>query len=165
MSIDATFWVAVSFVIFIIGLVYLKVPNKINNAITVKINEAKNELEEAEKLKDEAKNLLSNYENKLNQATKETKNILEVAKAESEKNIINSTEKFYQIIDIKKKNFNEKIEQMKDDAIKEIKNIAASVSIEASEKIIKNSIDKKKLDKFYNENLNQTKIIIKKSIS
>ena len=165
MSIDATFWVAVSFVIFIIGLVYLKVPNKINNAITVKINEAKNELEEAEKLKDEAKNLLSSYENKLNQATKETKNILEVAKAESEKNIINSTEKFYQIIDIKKKNFNEKIEQMKDDAIKEIKNIAASVSIEASEKIIKNSIDKKKLDKFYNENLNQTKIIIKKSIS
>ena len=143
----------------------IKVPNKINNAITVKINEAKNELEEAEKLKDEAKNLLSNYENKLNQATKETKNILEVAKAESEKNIINSTEKFYQIIDIKKKNFNEKIEQMKDDAIKEIKNIAASVSIEASEKIIKNSIDKKKLDKFYNENLNQTKIIIKKSIS
>ena len=165
MSIDATFWVAVSFVIFIIGLVYLKVPNKINNAITVKINEAKNELEEAEKLKDEAKNLLSSYENKLNQATKETKNILEVAKAESEKNIINSTEKFYQIIDIKKKNFNEKIEQMKDDAIKEIKNIAASVSIEASEKIIKNSIDKKKLDKFYNENLNQTKILIKKSIS
>ena len=165
MSIDATFWVAVSFVIFIIGLVYLKVPNKINNAITVKINEAKNELEEAEKLKDEAKNLLSNYEIKLKQATKETKNILEVAKAESEKNIINSTEKFYQIIDIKKKNFNEKIEQMKDDAIKEIKNIAASVSIEASEKIIKNSIDKKKLDKFYNENLNQTKIIIKKSIS
>ena len=165
MSIDATFWVAVSFVIFIIGLVYLKVPNKINNAITVKINEAKNELEEAEKLKDEAKNLLSSYENKLNQATKETKNILEVAKAESEKNIINSTEKFYQLIDIKKKNFNEKIKQMKDDAIKEIKNIAASVSIEASEKIIKNSIDKKKLDKFYNENLNQTKIIIKKSIS
>ena len=165
MSIDATFWVAVSFVIFIIGLVYLKVPNKINNAITVKINEAKNELEEAEKLKDEAKNLLSSYENKLNQATKETKNILEVAKAESEKNIINSTEKFYQLIDIKKKNFNEKIKQMKDDAIKEIKNIAASVSIEASEKIIKNSIDKKKLDKFYNENLNQTKILIKKSIS
>ena len=99
MSIDATFCVAVSFVIFIIWLVYLKVPNKINNAITVKINEAKNELEEAEKLKDEAKNLLSNYENKLNQATKETKNILEVAKAESEKNIINSTEKFYLIID------------------------------------------------------------------
>ena len=30
MAIDATFWVAVSFVIFFGGLIYLKVPQKIN---------------------------------------------------------------------------------------------------------------------------------------
>ena len=66
MSIDATFWVAISFIIFLGGLIYLKIPQKINEALEIKIKETKNELEEAEKLKDEAKTLLGNYENKLN---------------------------------------------------------------------------------------------------
>ena len=30
MTIDATFWVAISFIIFCVGLIYLKVPKKIN---------------------------------------------------------------------------------------------------------------------------------------
>ena len=45
MIIDATFWVAVSFFIFIGGLIYLKVPQKINNSLTDQINEIKKELE------------------------------------------------------------------------------------------------------------------------
>ena len=57
MIIDATFWVAVSFFIFIGGLIYLKVPQKINNSLTIQINKIKKDIEEAEKLKVEAKNL------------------------------------------------------------------------------------------------------------
>ena len=34
MEIDATFWVAIAFIIFIAGLVYLKVPQKINSLLT-----------------------------------------------------------------------------------------------------------------------------------
>ena len=45
MTIDATFWVAISFFIFLGILVYLKVPQKINNSLTDKINEMKKELE------------------------------------------------------------------------------------------------------------------------
>ena len=33
MAIDATFWVAISFMIFIGGLVYLKIPQKINEIL------------------------------------------------------------------------------------------------------------------------------------
>ena len=58
MTIDATFWVAVSFFIFFGCLVYLKIPQKINNSLTDQINKMKKELDEAEKLKVEAKNLL-----------------------------------------------------------------------------------------------------------
>ena len=85
MNIDATFWVAVSFFIFILGLIYLKIPQKINNVLGNKINETKGELEEAEKLKDEAKNLLSSYENKLTQATNEATNIVDMAKKRQRK--------------------------------------------------------------------------------
>ena len=72
MIIDATFWVAVSFFIFIGGLIYLKVPQKVNNSIDTQINQIKKELDEAEKLKVEAKNLLSDYENKIDKSKKET---------------------------------------------------------------------------------------------
>ena len=165
MNIDATFWVAVSFFIFFLGLIYLKIPQKVNDVLGNKINETKNELEEAEKLKDEAKNLLSSYENKLTRATDEATNMVDKAKKDSEKNLIDSTAKFYQLIDYKKKSLSEKIDQMKDEAINEIKNTSIQISMEAVEKIIKNSIDKKKLDRFYEENLNQTKTILKKTIT
>jgi len=165
MNIDATFWVAVSFFIFAGGLVYLKIPQKINEVLSNKIKETKNELEEAEKLKDEAKTLLSNYENKLALSLDETKDIVDKAKKDGEKNLIDSTEKFYQLIDYKKKSLSEKIDQMKDEAINEIKNISIEISVEAAEKIIKKSIDKKKLDRFYDENLNQAKSTLKKTIT
>ena len=51
MAIDATFWVAISFIIFFGALIYLKVPQKINNSLETQINEMKKQLDEAEKLK------------------------------------------------------------------------------------------------------------------
>ena len=80
MIIDATFWVAISFLIFVGVLVYFKIPQKGNLLLTEKIKETKNELDEAERLKDEAKTLLSDYENKLNQASDETINIIKQVK-------------------------------------------------------------------------------------
>ena len=41
MEIDSTFWVAVSFIIFILGLIYLKVPNKINELLNKMIFDIK----------------------------------------------------------------------------------------------------------------------------
>ena len=73
MIIDATFWVAISFFIFFGVLIYLKVPQKINITLTSKINEIKKELDNAEKLKEEAKNLLSDYENNIDKSIKESK--------------------------------------------------------------------------------------------
>ena len=103
MTIDATFWVAISFFIFCGVLVYLKVPQKINNSLTDKINEIKKQLEEAEKLKEEANNLFADYENKIDKSKKETKKIIDSAKKESEKVIIEKTKKFHQIIEERKK--------------------------------------------------------------
>ena len=163
MNIDATFWVAISFFIFFGGLVYLKVPQKINIFLTEKINEIKQELEEAEKLKEEAKNLLGNYENKVAKSQEESKKIIDQAKKEIEKNILEKNKKFHQIIEVRKKNTEQKILQIKENAIKDIKNISVKISIEAVENLIKNSIDKNKLANLYIKNLEQTKIALKKT--
>ena len=157
MIIDATFWVAVSFFIFFGCLIYLKVPQKINNSLTDQINKVRKELDEAVKLKVEAKNLLSNYENKIDKSKKEVLKIINLAKKDSEKTILERTEKFHQTMESKKKNAEQKILQMKENALKDIKNISVKVSVEAVEHLIKNSIDKNKLEKLYTNSLEQAK--------
>ena len=159
--IDATFWVAVSFFIFFGILIYLKIPQKINSSLTDQINEIRNELGEAEKLKIEAKTLLSDYENKIDKSKKETKEIINLAKEDSEKIILEKMEKFHQIMENKKKNAEQKIVQMKENALKDIKNISVKVSMEAVEHLIKKSIDKNKLEKFYTRSLEQAKTSLK----
>ena len=163
MTIDATFWIAISFFIFFGVLVYLKVPQKMNSSLTDKINEIQQELEGAEKLKKEAKNLFADYENKIDKSKKETKEIIDSAKKESEKAIIEKTKKFHQIIEERKKSTEQKIVQMKANALKDIKNISVKISIEVVENLIKNSIDKNKLENLYNKSLEQAKIALKQT--
>ena len=161
MTIDATFWVAVSFFIFFGLLVYLKVPQKVNNSLNNHIDRMKKDLNDAEKLKVEAKNLLSNYKNKIDKSKKEVLEIINLAKKDSEKSILERTEKFHQAMENKKKNTEQKIVQMKENALKEIKNISVKISVDAVEHLIKNSIDQNKLEKIYNENLKQVKTSLK----
>ena len=163
MTIDATFWVAVSFFIFFGGLVYLKVPQKINNLLDEKIKLIKNEIDEAEKLKNESKNLLSDYENKIDASKKETKEIISLAKKQSEKVIIEKTNKFHQDMDLKKKNVEQKIIQLKEEALQDIKKASIKISIESVGNLIKNSIDKKKLETVYTEGLEQVKTTLKQT--
>ena len=161
MTVDATFWVAISFFIFLGVLIYLKIPQKINSSLTNQINEIKKELDEAEKLKVEAKNLLSDYEDKIDKSKKEVQKITNLAKKDSEKMIIEKTQKFYQIMEDRKKNTEQKITLMKKNALKEIKNISIKISMETVESLINNSIDKKKLEKFYSKSLEQTRATLK----
>jgi len=163
MNVDATFWVAVSFFIFLGGLLYLKVPQKINNLLTVKIDDIKKELREAEKLKEEAKNLLSKYENKIDKSKKESKEIFNKTKKENEKAILEKTKNFHQMMEEKKKSTEQKIIQMKEKSLKDMKNMSIKISIEATENLIKNSIDKNKLENLYNKSLEQTKIALKQT--
>ena len=163
MTIDATFWVAISFFIFFAGLIYLKVPQKVNSSLINQISEIKKELDEAEKLKVEAKNLLSNYENKIDKSKKEVLEIINLAKKNSEKTILEKTEKFHQNMEVKKKNAEQKISQMKENALKDIKNISIKISMEAVEHLIKNSIDKSKIENLYANSLVQAKISLKKT--
>ena len=58
MAFDATFWVAVSFLIFFGALIYFKIPQNVNNLLAKMIVDIKNEIDESEKLRIDAKKLL-----------------------------------------------------------------------------------------------------------
>ena len=161
MNFDATFWVAVSFFLFVGVLLYFKVPQKIFTTLDESINKIKKDIEEAEKLKEEAKNILSDYEARLDKSKVEIDLMIKNAQKESEANIIKTNDQFHKIFENRKKMAEEKIKQMKLQATKDIKNYSVEVAIIALEKIIKNSIDKKKLDKIYVSSVNEAKKILK----
>ena len=165
MNIDATFWVAVSFIIFLGLLVYFKVPNRVKSILDEKINFIKNQINDAEKLKDEAKNLLSEHEKKISNSKIEIKQMLDKANEESEKNILKTNSNFHTLMDNRKKDAENKIQQMKNQAMKDIKNTSIEIAIESVERLLKNSVDKSKLDKLYLSSLEETKLALKKKSS
>ena len=162
MTIDATFWVAVSFFIFFGILVYFKIPQNINNLLSKMIVDIKNEINESEKLRTESKKLLDNAQSKLYSVSVETKKILDQAKSESDKLVIDMNDKFHKSAEIKKNLAKTKITQMKETAIKEIKDSSIRIAVDSVKKIITTSVDKTKLDNLFEKNLEETKSELKK---
>ena len=162
MVFDATFWVAISFIIFFGVLIYLKVPLKINENLNKLISDIKNELYESEKLRKETKVFLDQSQSKLNSAADETKVIIDNAKKDADAMVQQMKDKFNKSAEIKKRLTEEKITQMKEQAIKEIKNTSIEIAVTSVEKIIKNTIDKSKLDNIFQQNIDESKEALKK---
>ena len=165
MTIDATFWVMISFFAFIGLLVYFKIPQKIKTVLDENINSIKNQIDEADKLKEDAKNILTEHEKKISNSKAEVKQILIKANEEAEKNVIKINRDFHNLMETRKKNAEERIKQLKNQALKDIKNASVKIAIESVEKLIKNSLDKSKLDKIYSSSIEETKLALKKKSS
>ena len=151
---DATLWVAISFLIFII-LVFKPLAKKISSNIETKINELKKNLDDAKKLKDEASLLydqhLSKQKESLEKIEKMKKDILE------ESNRIKK--KIATELDLsmsrKQKNFEQISSQMELKIKEEIKNEILRQAILYTEHRIKKTISKKHNEKFVEDSLNK----------
>ena len=165
MTIDATFWVAISFFIFLGVLIYFKIPQKVKSVLNENISNIKNQINEAEKLKEEAKNILSEHEKKISNSKVEVKSMLDKANEDSERNIVKTNKEFHSLMENRKKNAEERIKQMKNQAMKDIKNASVKIAIESVEKLLKHSMDKSKLDKIYLSSIEETKLALKKKSS
>ena len=165
MIIDAAFWVAISFFIFLGLLIYLKIPQKIKIILEENILSISNQINEAEMLKEEAKNILSEREKKISTSKIEVKSMVNKANEDSEKNIIKTNKDFHTLMENRKKNAEERIKQMKQQALKDIKNASVKIAIESVKKLLKNSLDKSKLDKIYLSSIEETKLALKKKSS
>ena len=165
MILDATFWVTISFFIFLGILIYFKIPQKVKETLEQNISSIKNQIHEAEKLKEDAKNILTEHEKKISNSKKEVKEMIDKANEEAERNVIKTNEEFHKLMENRKKNAEERIRQLKNQAEKDIKNASVKIALESVEKLIKNSLDKSKLDKIYRSSIEETKLALKKKSS
>ena len=162
MIIDATFWVAVSFFIFLGVLIYFKIPQKIASTLNDNINTIKTEVDDAESLKEESKNILSEYEKKISNAKNEIKQMIDVTNEEIDRNVLKTNEDFHTQMENRKKSTEDRIKQMKNQALKDIRNASVKISIYAVEVLLKNSLDKNKLSKIFASGIEETKSLLKR---
>ena len=165
MTLDATFWVTISFFIFLGILIYFKVPHKVKETLEQNILNIKNQISEAEKLKEDAKNILIEHEKKISNSKNEVEQMINKANEDAEKNVIITNENFHNFMENRKKDAEERIRQLKNQAEKDIKNASVKIAIESVENLIKNSLDKSKLDKIYSSSIEETKLALKKKSS
>ena len=165
MILDATFWVTISFLIFVGILIYFKIPQKVKGTLEQNISNIRNQINEAEQLKEDAKNILAEQEKKISNSKIEVGELINKATEEAEKNVIKTNENFHNFMENRKKSAEERIRQLKNQAEKDIKNAAVKIAIKSVEKLLKNSLDKSKLDKIYSSSIEETKLALKKKSS
>jgi F-type H+-transporting ATPase subunit b len=160
---DAAFWVAISFILFCLILIYKKIPQLINKLLENKIDEIKSEIENTKNLKLESEQLLKKYKDKIQDAHIESKNILTSEKKDAENFIKESEKKFEQLMINKKKSLQQKLEQMKITAIKDIQHISNKIALEAVRKIILDPANIDKIKIINQKNLEKTFVQLKQT--
>ncbi|HLA21209.1 MAG TPA: ATP F0F1 synthase subunit B [Pseudolabrys sp.] len=133
---DAEFWVAVAFVIFVAGMGYLGVHRMVAKSLDERAGRIKAELDEARKLKDEAAQLLAQYQRKRNEAEGEAQEIIAGAKAEAERLAIEAKAKIEEFVARRTKMAETKIAQAEAQAAADVRAAAADAAVAAAEKIL-----------------------------
>ena len=160
---DAAFWVAISFILFCLILIYKKIPQLINKLLENKIDEIKSEIENTKNLKLESEQLLKKYKDKIQDAHIESKNILTSEKKDAENFIKETESKFEQLMINKKKSLQQKLEQMRIAAIKDIQHISNKIALEAVRKIILDPANIDKIKIINQKNLEKTFVQLKQT--
>ncbi|MEM8799441.1 MAG: ATP F0F1 synthase subunit B [Pseudomonadota bacterium] len=133
---DPTFWVAISFILFIGTALYLKVHQSIASGLDKRAEAIRDELEQAEKLKVEAQNLLATYQRKQRDAEAEAQAMLDGARAEAEAIRNEMQANLKEMIDRRTAAVEAKVEQMKANAVKDVRAAAADVATAAARRVL-----------------------------
>jgi F-type H+-transporting ATPase subunit b len=136
---DAEFWVAASFFIFIGILVYVGVHKKIAEALDHRRDRIKAELDEARRLREEAQALLAHYRQKQKEAEGEAAAILTSAKADAERMTTEAEAKMGEFVARRTKMAEAKIAQAESQALADVRAAAADAAVTAAERILKDT--------------------------
>jgi F-type H+-transporting ATPase subunit b len=135
-ELDAEFWVAVAFVVFVGTLIYLGVHKKMVTFIDQRRDRIKAELDEARRLKEEAQALLAQYQRKQREAEQEAAGIIAGANAEAERMMAEAKAKMEEFVARRTRAAEAKIAQAEAQALADVRAAAAEAAVSAAGKIL-----------------------------
>jgi len=134
---DPETWVAIAFVIFLGVLAYLGVHKMIMKSLDDRAERIKAELDEARRLKDEAAELLAEYQRKRQAAEAEAQDIIEGAKAEADRLATEAKGRIEDFVARRTALAETKIAQAEAQATADVRSAAADAAIAAADKILR----------------------------
>lgn len=137
---DPTFWVAVAFVIFI-GLMYWKARKPVLDGLDARADRIKSELDEAQRLREEAQKALAEYKRKQRDAAKEAEDMLANAKHEAELLRNQASEDLKAVLARRERAALEKIAQAETQAIQDVRAQAVDMAMAATAKLLSENVD------------------------
>ena len=138
---DATFFVALSFVLFVVFVIWAGLPSTIIKSLDDRSEQIKKELDEARILHEEAQKLLAAEKRKLEQCDAEVEDILKQASEQATLITEKSNKLLKEEIQRKQKQADLKIAQARDEAIREVKAKASELSLIIAKEYLKENID------------------------
>ena len=133
----AEFWVAVAFLAFVAVLIKMKVPSLITTALDNRANAIRQELDQARRLREEAQDLLAEYQQKRRQADNEAKAIVEQARREAEMLQSESARALVESMERRSRLAEEKISRAEAQALGEVRAAAVEAAIAAAEQVLR----------------------------
>jgi F-type H+-transporting ATPase subunit b len=133
----AEFWVAIAFVAFVLVLVYFKVPALIAKALDDRARAIREELDLARRLREDAQNLLADYQKKHRNAGQEASAIIEQARKEAEAYGHETRNALREALERRTRQAEEKIARAEAQAVEEVRAAAVDMAIAAAEKILR----------------------------
>jgi F-type H+-transporting ATPase subunit b len=156
-ELDAEFWVAVAFVVFLGGLIYLGVHEMMLKFIDQRRDKIKAELDEARRLKEEAQALLAQYQRKQREAEQEAAAILAGATAEAERMMAEAKAKMEEFVARRGKMAEAKIAQAEAQAVADVRAAAAEAAVSAAEKILTQTVKGEVADRLVAKGIDEVK--------
>jgi F-type H+-transporting ATPase subunit b len=152
---DAT-WVAIGFILFILMLIYFKVPGQITKILDNRAEKIKNELDEARKLREEAQAILADFQKKNNEAEKSAKALIDEAKKIAKNYEKEAKLKLEDSLERRKKLLDEKLKRAEVEALNQIKNDITDIVFDAIDKTLSNdNINKDASDKIIDSGIKE----------
>ncbi|UJM32789.1 F0F1 ATP synthase subunit B [Bartonella henselae] len=150
-----TFWAFVGLVLFLALLVYFEVPEMILRHLDTRAKRIKDELDEALRLREEAQEVLAEYQRKHAEAEKDAQEIIAAAKREVEAVISEARIKAEEYVKNRNKLAEQKIAQAEADAIRMVSLSAIDLAVSAARVLIEKELDSHKANELIKESLVQ----------
>lgn len=133
---DETFWVAISLLLFLGFLVYMKVPAMVVTALDARAKKIQDELDNARKLREDAQALLAQYQRRQRAAEQEAEDIIARAKEDAQRMAEEARATLAAQMERRIKLAEDKIAQAEAQALDEVRRTAAEVAVAAARKLI-----------------------------
>ncbi|MEX3007895.1 F0F1 ATP synthase subunit B [Hoeflea sp. TYP-13] len=154
---DATFWAFVSLILFLGLIAYLKVPGMLTKSLDERADKIRNELDEARRLREEAQQLLAEYQRKRKDAEKEAGELIAAAEHEAAGLVAEARQKTEEYVTRRTAMAEQKIALAEAEAVNEVRRSAVDIAVSAAETLITEKADAKTAGELFDSSVAELK--------